>query len=366
MSIDKYIEDVRKQTKAAKDAEIKAKTEVADANKQLVTDSYNTQIAGTKEEYDTLFQKNEIQKVLNERYLERKAAEMGLTDSGMNRTQMTANQLSYASQDAEYSRQRQKAVDTLSAAMKAKLTEIDTGLKTDVANINSTYEKNAVTQGTENYNTAIEQQNAAIEAQQTALTDNFNDLYTRIYKERQDFATKDELGNLTYNNNPVHASMIYEYQKQSGLDTNSTQMKMLLNAAGISAEDYEKERQVLDMTSLNGEQLNEYIASGGQIKPTTASKALVDSIYRNLTSKFINTANSYKTTTGGIGKVAAGTLGIANATAYVVGKKYLENKDDIKMISDRLNNSGLSDAEKLMVMIELDVLDKIAELEEDK
>ena len=63
------------------------------ANQSLaaIQEGYDTDLAETKQAYEDQFKRNEVQKVLNERYLERKAAEMGLTDSGMNRTQMTAS-----------------------------------------------------------------------------------------------------------------------------------------------------------------------------------------------------------------------------------------------------------------------------------
>ena len=215
-------------------AAIQAAKDANKANVQLITDDYTTQIADAKAAYDPLFRQNEIQRAVNERYLERRAAEMGLTDSGLSRTQQTANQLSYGNQNAEYMRQKQKAVDTLKAAMDAKILEQNTNLNTNIAGIKTTYADKRTADAVSSYNKFIEE---STKAAKTA-DDQFNDLYNQIYKERRDFATKDVNGNLTYNNNPVHLDMIYDYQKQNGLPTDSTQMKMLLNAAGISAEDY--------------------------------------------------------------------------------------------------------------------------------
>lgn len=242
----------KKQTsKNYADSEAAAIQAAKDANKaniQLITDDYTTQIADAKAAYDPYFRQNEIQRAVNERFLERKAAEMGLTDSGLSRTQQTANQLSYGNQNAEFMRQRQKAVDTLKAAMDAKILEQNTNLNTNIAGIKTTYADKRTADATSMYNEAVKNE-AELEKEKlkyindaaTTATDQFNDLYNQIYKERRDFATKDVNGNLTYNNNPVHLDMIYDYQKQSGLPTDSTQMKMLLEQAGTTAEEYDKQ-----------------------------------------------------------------------------------------------------------------------------
>ena len=146
----------------------------ADASVQNITDSYNTQINDTEDSYEDAFRSNEIQVKLNERYLERKAAEMGLTDSGMNRTQMTANQLSYANQKGELTTQRQKAVDTLAAAMKAKISEVDIDRNSRIAQVESTLNNNLAQMDTD-YAAAVRQQavdtyNTQIKAEQEAAT----------------------------------------------------------------------------------------------------------------------------------------------------------------------------------------------------
>ncbi len=149
VSVDKRFEEYYNLGLTEHNKNKEAKKQTAESDKQIVntnadtsiksiTDGYNTQIADTEESYENAFQRNELQVKLNERYLERKAAEMGLTDSGMNRTQMTANQLSYANQKGELTRQRQKAVDTLAAAMRSKITEVDTNRNNQIAQIDST------------------------------------------------------------------------------------------------------------------------------------------------------------------------------------------------------------------------------------
>ena len=153
--------NAKKDTAKSDEETIKA---YADASVQAITDGYNADVAETTESYESAFRENDIQVKLNERYLERKAAEMGLTDSGMNRTQMTANQISYANQKGALTAQKQKAIDTLAATMRSKITEVETkrddslaqvksNLNNDIAQINADYSSSVREQAAETYNT---------------------------------------------------------------------------------------------------------------------------------------------------------------------------------------------------------------------
>ncbi len=150
----------------------------ADASVQTVTDSYNTQIADVKEGYNEAFNRNEVQKVLNERYLERKAAEIGLTDSGMNRTQMTANQLSHANQQGRLDAALQKDVNTLAAAMRAKITEVNTNRNNSLAQIDSTLNNN-LAQMEADYSASVSKEATDIynKAQEVSNTNSTNKIY---------------------------------------------------------------------------------------------------------------------------------------------------------------------------------------------
>lgn len=114
------------------------------AQKGILKNTYDTDVAlleadkaqrtaDLDEAYEKNLQLVDTQRRLNERYLERKAAEMGLTDSGLNRTQLTANQLSAGNAINDYGVQRQKAIDSLDAAMKAQMLQYTTNYNNEVA-----------------------------------------------------------------------------------------------------------------------------------------------------------------------------------------------------------------------------------------
>lgn len=326
-------------------AAIQAAKDTANANIKLIEDNYGTQIADAKAAYDPLFRQNEIQRAVNERYLERRAAEMGLTDSGLSRTQQTANRLSYSNQNAEYMRQRQKAVDTLKAAMDAKILEQNTNLNTNIAGIKTTYADKRTADAVSSYNKYIEE---STKAAKTA-DDQFNDLYTRIYKERQDFATKDVNGNLTYNNIPVHLDMIYDYQKSSGLPTDSTQMKMLLNAAGISADDYNTkseeyaaQEQKLAYDALDDVALKKEIAEKGSIKPTgTANAKFILSQIKNIYA--LRDSGNAAVLQSKLKKLQEKTKKANSWDLFWNGNKWLEEIDELKSeIKNLSKNAGMN------------------------
>lgn len=146
-----YYDLIKKQNQEQKDkdiADIKAQTE---AQKQIITENTNAQIAETNQAYDNLQRKNELQRELNKRFFERKAAETGRTNTGFNLTQQTAAQLSAANQSAEYDRQNQKAVDTLALTMRSKITELETNQNSQINAIEKSYDQFATEQATQLY-----------------------------------------------------------------------------------------------------------------------------------------------------------------------------------------------------------------------
>lgn len=141
----------------------------ASADKSItdIETSYGTQIQDANEAAEIAHRKNEMRKILNERHLERKAAEIGLTDSSFNRTQLTANQLSYGNNKSDIDTTRQKTVDTLAAAMaskvadvnidrNARLSEVDTNLASAKNQIDSTLQSSAEKYASDMYKTDLE------------------------------------------------------------------------------------------------------------------------------------------------------------------------------------------------------------------
>ena len=162
MSVDSYY----KKNMAAFDESMKKS--IADSNaifanqKQNVTNTYNSSIELSKQEYDEDLRANEVQKYINEREVAENNANLGLTDSGLNRTQMTAVQLSASNNAAKIERDRTNMVNALTIEMNTKLAEIENDRISAEASIRSGYEKQAMDAAVDSY-----EANVAAETERT-------------------------------------------------------------------------------------------------------------------------------------------------------------------------------------------------------
>lgn len=125
-----------------KNKQIAAVNDITAKNKQTITDNYAAQVKEAESAYDDQYRVNAVQKLINERQVAESMANMGLTDSGLNRTQQTAVQLSYANNKAKLDRQRQSAIDALNREMSAYITQADTKAASEIASIENTYAQN--------------------------------------------------------------------------------------------------------------------------------------------------------------------------------------------------------------------------------
>ncbi len=156
MANSKYAKQYDDDNLQNKTGQINTVNEIATKTKQTITDNYGAQIKEAETAYDDQHRINAVQKLINERQVAESMANNGLTNSGLNRTQQTAVQLSYANQKAQLDRQRQSAIDALNREMMAYITQADTQAAADIASIENTYAQNR-----QSYVTSMEQADAA-------------------------------------------------------------------------------------------------------------------------------------------------------------------------------------------------------------
>lgn len=137
---------------------------IYDKQAQVVTDKYTGQIEETGLEYADLERQNAVQKLINEREVAENMANLGLTDSGLNRTQQTAVQLSAANNASKIQRQKQTLVDNLKREMNAYLAEIETGRISSESSIRQGYEKMASEAAEKSYQADLEAETKRKEA----------------------------------------------------------------------------------------------------------------------------------------------------------------------------------------------------------
>lgn len=116
---------------------------------------YDKKIADEKIAYDSEYQKNAVQKLINEKKIAETNANLGLTDSGLNRTQQTAAQLSYANQKGKIDLARQSALDNLTLAMTDAITSLQNEKASGIRDIENKWKSYSEKQAQNTYNTQL-------------------------------------------------------------------------------------------------------------------------------------------------------------------------------------------------------------------
>ena len=145
-------------------ADIAASGKVYDTQRQQTQDTYDRQIKDTNNSYEDMYRENAVQKLINERKIAEDMAGLGLTDSGLNRTQQTAVQLSYANSKNKIDTNRQKAVDTLAASLADAVSRIDANKLAAAEKIRSSYESGWSSAAQSTYAKELEEQTKRVEA----------------------------------------------------------------------------------------------------------------------------------------------------------------------------------------------------------
>lgn len=154
-SVDENYKDIYKSITPEMEEAINLSKATFSSQRDTVNKNYGSLISDTNTEYYDEENRNAIQKIVNEQKIARKMENLGLTDSGLNRTQQTAVQLSYSNNQAKLERQRQKAVDALNLEMQGKLSEININESNTVASIKDKYSQAALSAAQEKYNTEV-------------------------------------------------------------------------------------------------------------------------------------------------------------------------------------------------------------------
>lgn len=150
----KYLEDAKKYYADARAKSKEAQNKIYDEQEIVANDTYNAKINEAKASYDELQRENAIQKLINENEVAEDMANMGLSNSGLNRTQQTAVQLSYANNKSSIDRQRQLEVDSYARSLAAEISAIKQNRIASEAQIDAEYDQLAESAAQSAYKTA--------------------------------------------------------------------------------------------------------------------------------------------------------------------------------------------------------------------
>ena len=168
-SFEEYEKELKKSYAPQEAAALSANEQKYATEKKLTTDTYNRQIDETSKSYEDLYDENAVQRLVNEREIAENMANSGLTDSGLNRTQQTAVQLSYANSKNKINVTRQKAIDSLTASLADAITKLDIEQNDNAATIKSNYAALASSGAQDMYNNAVKEETKRIKLAQEAL-----------------------------------------------------------------------------------------------------------------------------------------------------------------------------------------------------
>lgn len=163
LTLDEYTAAQRKIYDAYAADEIKKKQAAVDTSVAAVKAQGEKDIESTNASYEDVFRKNNLNQIINEEQTKERMANLGLTDSGLNRSQQTAIQLQRSNADAATIRNRQAAVDEI----RKGIAEYVTAAEAQKAEIDSTVRSNWMQKADANAVALYNQQeanNAAIEA----------------------------------------------------------------------------------------------------------------------------------------------------------------------------------------------------------
>lgn len=110
---------------AQKAAEKKKYDEIYNKNIEQINKNYDAGIDDLSKKYDDQQRTVAVQKLINERKVAESMANLGVTDSGLNRTQQTAVQLSTANQAYNLNRQKQADINAYNLERDNKIAEIE-------------------------------------------------------------------------------------------------------------------------------------------------------------------------------------------------------------------------------------------------
>ena len=142
MSIPTYEELLERNKKLLQENKNKALADsdaIYDAQETDVTGTYNKAIDQAKTAYEDEYERNAVQRLINEKRIAEKNAGLGLTDSGLNATERAAAELSYSNAKNKIDVARRKAADSLAEKLAEAVSSIKINKSTARANIENNY-----------------------------------------------------------------------------------------------------------------------------------------------------------------------------------------------------------------------------------
>lgn len=142
-SFENYVKNAKKELEVDLQQRLKESSELYGKQTETANAAYNKAVKSMDEAYNDAYDENAVQRLINERQIAENMANLGLTDSGLSRTQQTAAQLSYTNTKNKIDRQRQAAADELAAQLAETISSIEQNRLSSESSIKESYSQRA-------------------------------------------------------------------------------------------------------------------------------------------------------------------------------------------------------------------------------
>lgn len=203
-----------------------------DTSTNAVKEGYQKKIDRLPQEYRSLYDANAVQEAVGRRQLEERMANMGITDSGLNRTQQTALTVQRGNADAAARAQQQKAADELTQALNEVLANAAAQKQTQAANIFGQGSTDILNNRTSLYNNAL---NIASGLYGTDLAEAYRQAQLAEQKRQAQLDEAYRQAQLTAQKEQYQTSL--DWQKKQQEESNKLAMLNLYVDAGYTPEE---------------------------------------------------------------------------------------------------------------------------------
>ena len=208
---------IKKKTDAAAAEKIAETNKIYDDQYAATEKIYQDQIDASDASYAKVYDRANVQRIVNERYAKEMAANMGLSNSGYNRTQQTQIMLSYNNAVLETDYQKAAAANTIRSQLASIKADIEAQKASSALSIQDSYDKLA----TDTYNQQLAAEQAEVTARNNQQQSDYADLRDILYSS--DFSTAQKVREMT------------KYMEKYGMDD----FNYFLQISGISEEQFD-------------------------------------------------------------------------------------------------------------------------------
>lgn len=167
-----------------------------------ISEKYSSDIQALTEIYDDYIDKSYVQKLIDKKQVQETLANMGLTDSGIHRTEQTAVQLSHSNRVGKYTALKQQQIDSLAKEMRGKLTNAKIQAENEKTTIDNQFRKEAESKATEFYKNQETQEDKQENKQEKAWTKVVNSLFDDdVSSKERTFILEEYFLKYGFNNN---------------------------------------------------------------------------------------------------------------------------------------------------------------------